>query len=200
MIRQTGGQSWGALNPTVARSPNGELETQAMVRVAEIVQAADDVHPGFQGFSFANQSAGFADQAVEPLTESGIEALDESGVDHTLALGCADQALHHLLSALDNASGDVQLTVDTLFDNLNNGDIRPRNQPGASPFAMPAGYCCTKRAAKGGDIAGQTIYCQKQRPTQSYAFDLVSQALDQFQVAVSADYSAQPQAGRYHHG
>ncbi len=103
-----------------------------MVGVTEVVQAADDVHARFQGFGFAHQSAGFAGQTIETLTKSSVEAFNERCIDRTMSLGLEDQALYHQLSALNDAPGNVQLTIDTLFDNLDNGNIRPGNQPGTS--------------------------------------------------------------------
>lgn len=85
---------------------------------------------------------------IEPLAESGIEPFDEGGVDHTAFLGLVDQVFHHFLTALNDVPCDVELAVQTLFDNLNNGDIRPGNQPGTPGFAAATWQGGTKRVAK----------------------------------------------------
>jgi len=160
------------------------------MRVTEVVQAADDIHAGFQGFGFAHQGAGFASQAIETLAKGGVEPFDESGIDRTVSLGLVDQALYHLLSALNDAPGNVQLTVPTLLDDLGDGNIRPGNQPGASLFAVPERHSRAKRVAKGGDVADQAIHCQKQGTAQGHALDLVGQSLNQVQVSVDTDHTA----------
>jgi len=157
-----------------------------MVRITEIVKTADDVHACFQGFCFANQGAGFAGQAIEPLAKSGIEPFDESSIDHSLPLGLVDQSFNHLLSTLDNPAGDGKLALGSLFDDLHDGDIGPGKQLGTSLFAPPTGYSRAKRIAKGSHIAGQTIYGQKQRSTQGHRFDLIGQSLDQIQIPMNA--------------
>ena len=119
-----------------------------MVRITEIVKTADDVHACFQSFRFANQAAGSAGQTMEALAKGGIEPFDERGIDHSLFLGLVDQPFDHLLSALDNAAGDRELALGSLFDDLHDGDIRPGKQPGTSHFAMPMWHSSTKRVTK----------------------------------------------------
>ena len=136
MICQGSGDGRSTLHPTIAKSANGQLEAQAMMRVTEVVKTADDIHSRFKGWSFAQQRPGAAGQAVEALAESSVEAFDKSGVDHTLALGFSDQGLDHGFSALNNAPGDIQLSIQALLDDLNDGDIWPGSQFGR-PFSLP---------------------------------------------------------------
>ena len=96
--------------------------------IAEVVEATDDEYACFKGGYLTHQSASSASQTIETLAEGGVEPFNESGVDHTLSLGLADQALHHLLVALNNASYHVEFTIHSLFDDLDNGDVGPGNQ------------------------------------------------------------------------
>ncbi len=67
-----------------------------MMRMTEIIQTAHDIHTGFQGMDIASQGASSPGQTIETLAKGGVEPFNESGVDHTLSLGLADQALHHV--------------------------------------------------------------------------------------------------------
>jgi hypothetical protein len=125
-----------------------------MMRVAEIVEAAHGVHAGFQGFGFLNQSAGSASQAVEPLAKSGVEPLDKGGVDIPVTLRLLDEPLHHPLTALDDAPGDVELTLAAMLDDLNDSDIGPRNQLRTALLARTTRQGSSEGSAKSGDVAG----------------------------------------------
>jgi len=144
MIGQTSHDRRGTLNPTVTITTNGQLETQAMMRIAEVVKAANYIHTGFQGLGFVYQGSGAPCQIIETLTKSGIEAFDESGVNDALALSFADQAVDHVFTALHNPAGDVQLVFLTVFDDLNDSDIGPGKQPGAARFVTPVWHCGSK--------------------------------------------------------
>jgi hypothetical protein len=157
MIGQTGGQCRSTLNPTMAETANRQLEAQAMMRMTEIVQTANDIHASFQGLNFASQGTSSPGKAIETLTKGGVEALDEGGIDLPSALCFLDDGLDHRFTALHNAPRNVQLPIDTLFDNLHNGDVRPGNQLRASQFSLAARQSCPKSFAEGRDVACQTI-------------------------------------------
>src|SRR3989304_4841275 len=99
-----------------------------MMRMTEIVQAANDIHADFQGLDFASQGASAPDKAIETLPKGGVETFDESGIDHASALRVLDEGLDHRFTAMHNAPRNVQLPIQTLFDHLHNGDIGPGNQ------------------------------------------------------------------------
>ena len=129
MIGQACGQSRRTtLHPAITVPADKQLKTQAMVSVAEVVEATDDKHACFKGGCLTHQGAGSASQTIEPLAKSGVEPFNESGVDHALLLGLTNQALHHLLVTLNNAPHHVEFTIHALFDYLDDGDVGPGNQ------------------------------------------------------------------------
>ena len=77
-----------------------------------------------------------------------------------------------------------------LFDNLDNGDVRPGDQAGTTPlFSLKGG---PKGAPEGFDIAGQPVHRQQQLAAQRNLANLVGQFLDQIQVALGTNGPAQP--------
>jgi hypothetical protein len=198
MIGQTSCNSWRTLNPTVPETADGQLETQAMVRMTEIVQAANHIHASLQGLNFASRGASSPGKAIQTLAKGSIEALDESGIDATCALRLLDDGLDNHFTALHDASRDVQLPIHSLLDDLHNGDIGPGNQLRATHFTLAAWQRSPKCFAKGCHVARQTIDGQQQWTAERHIPDLVRQNLDQIQVAVRADRTTQPQTGRYH--
>jgi len=88
VVGQVGGNRRGAWDPAVAVTADPQFDPQAMMRIAEVVQAADQVHAGGQGVGFAGQGAGAgaAGEGVQPLAKCGIEPLDKGRVDPTVAL------------------------------------------------------------------------------------------------------------------
>lgn len=187
MISQTRGNGRGALNPAMSETADRQLEAQAVMRMAEVVQAADHIHTCFQGLGFASQGASAADQAAEALAEGGIEAFDESGIDRSLTLGFVDEGLDHGWAALHDPPGDMQLSCNSLLDHLHDGDIGPGNQPGSSQTSCAVWPGSPKGFAKGSHVAGQTIHGQQHGTAESHIADLVGQDLDQRQIPVRAD-------------
>ena len=49
MVGKLGGDGWGTLNPTEGAFTDGETETQALVEIAEIVEAAHNIHASDEG-------------------------------------------------------------------------------------------------------------------------------------------------------
>ena len=92
-----------------------------MVRMTEIVPAANHIHASFQGLNFASQGARSPDKAIKTLAKGGIEALDESGIDPACTLRLLDEGLDHRFTALHDAPRDVQLSIHSLLDDLHNG-------------------------------------------------------------------------------
>ena len=169
-----------------------------MMWVTEIVQAANDLHAGFEGLDFTGQGASSPGKAIEALAKGRIETLNESSIDHASALRLLDERLDHRFTALHNAPRDVQLSIHSLLDDLHNGDIGPGNQLWASQFPLTPWPSGSKGLPKGGYVACQTIHRQQQGATERQIPDLVGQNLDQIQIPVWTDRPTQPQTGRYH--
>ena len=49
MVSDTRCHGWGTLNPTEGAFTDGETETQALVEIAEIVEAAHNIHASDEG-------------------------------------------------------------------------------------------------------------------------------------------------------
>jgi hypothetical protein len=62
------------------------------------------------------------------LTESSIEALNVGRVDATAALGLLDEPLDHGSTTLNDATVNLEALSCSLFDDLNDGDVRPGDQ------------------------------------------------------------------------
>jgi hypothetical protein len=143
-----------------------KAQTQAFMKITEVIQAANDNHASDQGLSLAGQGAGVADQAGKPLAEGGIEPLDQGGVDPTRSLGNPDQSLDQRLATLNDAPVDVQLSGTTLLDQLHDGNVRPGDQLRASFFTFTARQGGTKSGLESHHVTGQTIHSQQQGTAQ----------------------------------
>ena len=77
-----------------------------MMGMAEIVEAANHIHPRFQGIDFASQGACSADKAIETLAKGGVEAFDEGGIDPAGALCFLNEGFDHCRATLHNASSE----------------------------------------------------------------------------------------------
>jgi hypothetical protein len=164
----------------------------------KVVDTTQDIHASLQGLRLLNQRSGSPSQSSQSLPKGGIEPLNESGVNTALALTGLDQSFNQVSTALNNPSLNGQAASGSLFDHLDDGDVRPRTQVAATRLTQPRHFSA-KSALKSFDIAGQAIHSQQQWPTQGDDANLVSQRLDQAFVTVGADDPAQPQAGRDHH-
>ena len=193
MIGQTSCNGWRTLDPTIPEMADRRLETQAMMRMTEIVEAANHKHTGFQGLDFAGQGMRSPNKALETLAKSGIEMFDESSIDPACALRFLNEGLDHRIAALHNASRDVQLSIQALLDDLHNGDIGLGNQLRSPQFCLPTWQGSPKCLAKGCHVARQTVYRQQQRAAERQIPDLVRQNLDQ--IPMRTDRSTQPQTG-----
>lgn len=71
--------------------------------IAEVVETADNIHASSQGGGLANKRASTASKRSQPLTEGGVEALDQSSIDDATTLRAFDQLCHQHFTTLDNA-------------------------------------------------------------------------------------------------
>src|SRR5512139_1814005 len=86
MIRQSCRQSRGTGDPMEAMPTHRKAETQALVEIAKVIDAAKDVHAVLQSGTLASQMTGTTEQASEALAEGGIEPFDVGGIDYAAAL------------------------------------------------------------------------------------------------------------------
>ena len=88
-------------------STHRKAETQALVEITEIVDAAEDVHAVLQSGTLASQMTGTAEQASETLAEGGIEPFDVGGINDTASLCGLEELFDHRFGSLDNDALDV---------------------------------------------------------------------------------------------
>jgi hypothetical protein len=198
MVGQASRDGGRALQPAPGALGQVVRDAQTLMIGTKVVDTAQDIHTNPQGFRLTSQGASAADQGAEPLAEGGIEPFDVSGVNPTGALSSLDQAGNHLSTALDDAPLNAQLTGNPLFDDLNDGNLRPRSQTGTARLTLARQFR-PKGALKSPDVAAQAIHSQQQGPTQSHRSDLVCQVLNKGFVSVGANRSPQPQASGDHH-
>lgn len=165
---------------------------------AKVVETANDIHAGLQGFRLLGQGTSAPGQGGQTLAEGGIEPFDIGGVNATQTLAGLDQLLYHLPAALHNPPLNSQLSGCSLFDHLNNRYLRPGPQLTPAELTQPRHFR-PKGPLKSFNIAGQAINGQQQRSTQGDGPNLVSHRLDQALISVGTDRSTQPQPGRDHH-
>jgi hypothetical protein len=132
------------------------------VIITKVVQATNDKQASLKGLWLTSQRTSATSQNGQAPTAGGIEAFDEGGVDGALPLAEVDQAVNEDLAALDDPALDSQGPGGAVFDDLNDGQIRPRSQMAATELALTR-QLRAKSALKGPDIAGQAIDGQKQR-------------------------------------
>ncbi|MEO0249352.1 MAG: hypothetical protein ABIN58_07350 [candidate division WOR-3 bacterium] len=71
----------------------------------EIVNGADQIHPGRYCGDLPGQSATPSDQAGQALPEGGVQPFDVGGIDPATALGLRDHHLGRRFAPLHQASG-----------------------------------------------------------------------------------------------
>src|SRR5213596_3213964 len=121
--------------------------------IAKVIEAARDIHASYQSFGTTRQGTCPSHQIVQTQAKRGVESFDESGIDDAFFALCGfDQALHHFFAALNNTPVNSQDTIHTLFDDLNDGDIRPGGHLAATDFASPVRHFTSKSHPKGSDI------------------------------------------------
>lgn len=193
VIGQACGNGWSALHPMVAERTNGQFQTQAFVKVAEVVKAANQIHACDQSLRLLRQIAGTTCQGADPLAKGGVETFNERGIDHAFALCRLEEAFHPVFRTLHNPSVDMEDAFYALFDNLHNRDVLPSHHPASSRFALATRELAPKRVPKGADITGQPVHRQQKWTTQGHLLHLVCQRLNQIQIAFGTDYPADPQ-------
>jgi len=148
MIRQTGSQSRSTLDPMETMPSDRKAETQALVEVTEIVDAAEDIHAVLQGGAVASQVTGPTEQASQTLAEGGIEPFDVGSIYYAASLCCLEQLLDHRFGSLDDEALDVPGARGFGFHDLDNGDIGPFDQRHPSRLACQAGDASAKGIPK----------------------------------------------------
>lgn len=103
MVSEAGRSDGCARYPAVGTRADGELDAQAMVVIAEVIEAADDVHSGAEGLTLVGQTTYATVQPDEALANGGIEPFDMGGVAYASLLRVAQQRIDGLLRALHYA-------------------------------------------------------------------------------------------------
>ena len=191
MIGKASSDGRGSLYPAVTMPAHPQLQAQALVLGAEVVDTGHQVHERLQGLWVANQRPAAPHQDRQARAEGGVQALDESGVELGSAVALCQQGLGSFQTALCHVPGNVDHPLSlAALDHLADVNVWPGDQPGASTFAI------WQRAAKhrlhGLDIGDKAIHADQQRASQSTSADDLHQAQDQVLVSLFGDHTAQP--------
>src|SRR5512147_1169813 len=90
MVSQSSDQSGSSLNPMEAMPTHRKAETQALVKVTEVIDATENIHALLQGGTLASEMAGTPAKASQALAESGIQPFNVGSIDHATALCCLE--------------------------------------------------------------------------------------------------------------
>ena len=86
MVGKCGRHGRSPLNPVPSPLGDPKTDTQAVVKVTEVVEATDDIHASRQGRLLLSRTAVTPGKASQALTEGRIEPLDVGGIDYTATL------------------------------------------------------------------------------------------------------------------
>ncbi len=86
MVCQSSSQSRSTLNPMETVPTYRKAEAQALVKVTEVIDAAEEVHAVLQCGALASEMTSATEQASQTLAESGIQPFNVSGIDHATSL------------------------------------------------------------------------------------------------------------------
>ena len=78
MVGKLASNSWRSLDPMMTKRTCREFEAQAVMIVAEIIEAAHDIHASNKSFGTASQRTCSSYQAVQMHSEGGVEPFDEN--------------------------------------------------------------------------------------------------------------------------
>jgi hypothetical protein len=106
------------------RTPR-QFQTQAVVEVAEIIEASNEVAACHQCFGWLRQSTCATRQGTDALTKGGGEPFDTGCVDDAFALHGNDEPLNHVFRILYNSSFHRPDTFEAGFDHLHNREVLP---------------------------------------------------------------------------
>src|SRR4030067_3152580 len=165
MIGKTSGDGWGSLYPAEAMAAHPQLQAQALVLGAEVVDTAHQIHEWLQGVRVADQRSTAPYQDGQARAEGGVQPLDESGVELGSAMAFCQQGLSSYQTALRHAPADVDHPLTLVaFDHLADVNVWPGDQPGTSTLTI------RQRAAEHQlhrlDIGDEAIHADQQRASQ----------------------------------
>jgi len=198
MIGEPGRHRGRALLP-LAAGAHGREPAEAVVWPAEVVGAADQIHPRGQRVGLVGDGSTPPHQRGERAAKGRVEALDVRGVD-AVAGGRRRQhgrdrgrrPLHDARLHTDDPS------LDVLLDHLAQQEAGGQHQPWAA--APPCVDWGAEHPPEGRDVAGQAIDAHEQVEPAGTGADLGHQAGDQDQIPLRADRAAQPQPGGHGQG
>lgn len=84
-----------------------QLQAQALVRGAEVVDAAHQIHERFQGLRIADQGTTAPHQNCQARAEGSVQPLDEGGVELGPAVAALEQSDCFFEVALRYSASDV---------------------------------------------------------------------------------------------
>jgi len=179
MVGQAGSHGGSPLNPVLLGVGNPDRQTQAMMKVVQVIQATDNEHTGLEQRAVVSKVAGASGEPRNALPKGGVEPFNVSRIDDTTALTVGKQAVNDLLGPLIKPSADVEGIVRPLLDDLNNVNVGPFNQPRAALLARFSSCFRTEGPFEGPWITGQAINRNQNWTTQRTVAHLIRHSLNQ---------------------
>ena len=130
---------------------------------ADVVGGADQPQAGGEGGLGTGDGPTSSREGRKVGAEGGVEALDVGRVDDRTGGRCRQHRLDPRQGAVDDPAGDADdVPLGRVLDDL--GELEPhwQHQPWAS--APPSADRLAEDLQEGGDVAGQTIDADQDRP------------------------------------
>lgn len=106
MVCQVNSHSWCTLDPTIAAFGNPKFATQTLVKIAKVVERADNEHACGQRFSLLCQGTRPSAKPVQALTKGRIQPFNVGCIDNPFAaLQVLEQLVNHNHCPLGNPAG-----------------------------------------------------------------------------------------------
>jgi len=159
---------------------------------AKVVDRTNQIHSIVQRGDLTSQRTPAADQSRNPRPESGVQPLNEGGIDHSTFLCLVQQGFDLAAHSLYHPSYHAYHTFPgILFDHLRDKDTIPRSQAG--PSGLPGRDRFPECLTNGINVRHATVYTEQQRATQSTIAYLLHQCPHQVLVATLTQHPTQPQ-------
>ena len=171
--------------------------SQTRMRRTKVIDRPNQEHPLVQSPGLTGQSPATTSQWRETFTESRMESLEVSGVDHPVTLRATSERLDTCGRAIDNAAfgfDDTPLLV--ALDDLGDQDVSPGPQPWTTAFAGRRRI--TEGLTNCPALGTQAIRTKQDRAVQSAGSHSFNKLPDERHVTVLVDFATEPQSGLDH--
>ena len=124
------------MHPTEAMIADPQLQAQALVLGAEVVDAAHQIHEWPQGLRVADQGSTAPHQDRQARAEGSVQPLDEGGVELCSAVASLQQSQSCFEAAPGHAPDDTdQAFAFVALDHPTDVDVWSGDQPRTAAFS-----------------------------------------------------------------